>query len=64
MVHGSGDGGEANDLQWTSRAIKAREIISIRNSGDYEKFAERSKTETGIDAVMMATYDEEGPKPG
>jgi hypothetical protein len=65
MVRQSDERDEDGAFQWKSRALKAREITSVRNfSDDYEKFAERSKAETGLDAVLMATYDEEGPKPG
>ncbi|QQO33228.1 hypothetical protein JJC00_32645 [Bradyrhizobium diazoefficiens] len=65
MVHEAGDGDDMAMLQWSSRAVKGHEVISVRSYlEDYDKFAERSKSETGIDAVMMATYDEEGPTPG
>ena len=65
MVHEAGDGDDTAVLQWTSRALKGHEVISLRSYlEDYDKFAERSKAETGIDAVMMATYDEERPTPG
>jgi hypothetical protein len=54
MALEAGDDGEGGVLRWASRAIKGREIISVRNySEDYEKFAERSRTETGIDTVIQ-----------
>ena len=57
MALEAGDDGEGV-LRWVSRTFKGREIISVRNySEDYEKFAERSRTETGIDTVIQATYD-------
>lgn len=65
MFHETSGDGEARVLSWKSRAIKGREVTAIRDYfGDYEKFAERSKIQAGIDTVMMATYDEAGPKPG
>lgn len=65
MFHESSDDSGESVLQWKSRAINGREVMAIRDfSDDYEKFAARSKVETGINTVMMATYDEGDPKPG
>lgn len=57
MVHEAGYGDDAAVLHWTSRAVRGPEIISVRSyTYDHENFAERNKSEAGIDAVMMATY--------
>jgi hypothetical protein len=65
MAVEAGDDGEGDVVQLASRAIKVVEVVSIRNySEDYDKFAERSRTATGISTVIHATYDNEGPQPG
>ncbi len=48
-------------LQWVSRTIRPREITIVRDlKEDYERFCERSKSETGISTVMIATYETPG----
>jgi hypothetical protein len=65
MAHETVEVNDKDIYQWRSREMRGHEIIAIRNfSEDYEKFAERTKSQTGIDMVIMATYDETGPIPG
>jgi hypothetical protein len=47
-----------DEIQWSLQSMKPREIAPVRNYlEDYKRFADRSKSETNITTIIMATYD-------